>query len=29
VQVLQPIGTAPDATALKRADLAVAVAQAR
>jgi hypothetical protein len=28
VQVLQPIGTAPDATALKRADLAVAVAQA-
>ena len=28
VQVLQPIGTAPDATALKRAELAVAVAQA-
>ena len=28
VQVLQPIGTASDATALKRADLAVAVAQA-
>ena len=28
VQVLQPIGTASDATALKRADLAVAVVQA-